>query len=198
MWLRGRAERAEQRIVPAAHDFFVCKLIIRFFAHYGALNVEQIAVDKASRRLEKASICLKRMEHSRSFDEFESAWTDFLIALNTIHTALEQGAKTNPQSSLWYGGKKTERHKDALLSYLHQAKNADEHGIEPITAYMPGGVKIGEGAQLSVIAKTIDHHGKISLEAHPIESPGIEIITPSAKLIPVRNRGNVFVPPLRI
>lgn len=159
--------------------------------------MKQIVVDKAHRRLEKASTCLKRMEDSRSFEEFESAWTDFLIALNTIHTALEQGAKTSPQSRQWYGGKKAERRKDALLSYLHQAKNADEHGIEPITAYTPGGVKIGEGAQLSVIAKTIVNHGKTSLEVHPIESPGIEIIAPSAKLIPVRDDryGNVFDPP---
>jgi hypothetical protein len=158
--------------------------------------MKQIAVDKARRRLEKASMCLKRMEDSGSFDEFESAWTDFLIALNAIHTSLEQDAKTSPQSRQWYGGKKVVRRKDPLLSYLHQARNADEHGIEPIAAHKPGGVKIGAGAQLSVIAKTVVNRGKASIEFHPIEGPGLEIIPPSAELIPVRNQfGNVFAPP---
>jgi hypothetical protein len=158
--------------------------------------MEQIAVDKARRRLEKATGCVKRMEDSRSFSEFESAWTDFLIALNSIHAALELGAKTNPQSRQWYGGKKTMRRKDPLLSYLHQARNADEHGIEPIAAHKPGGVKIGAGAQLSVIAKTVVNRGKASIKFHPIEGPGLVIIPPSAELIPVRNQfGNVFAPP---
>jgi hypothetical protein len=159
--------------------------------------MKQIAVDKARRRLGKASACLNRMENSGSFDEFESAWTDFLIALNSIHVTLELGAKTSPQSRQWYGGKKTERRKDALLSYLHQARNADEHGIEPIAAHKPGGVKISVGTQPTFILTTAIKHGKVALELHPVEGHGMEIIPPSAELIPVRydRFGDVFGPP---
>jgi hypothetical protein len=159
--------------------------------------MKQIAVDKARKRLAKASACLERIEASRSFGEFESAWTDLLIALDDIHTTLEQGAKTNPQSRQWYGGKKNERRKDALLSYLHQARNADKHGIEPIASHKPGGVKISEGARPTFILKTAVKDGKASLELHPVEGPGMEIIPPSAELIPVRfdRFGDVFEPP---
>jgi hypothetical protein len=159
--------------------------------------MKQIAIDKTRKRLAKASVCLERIEASRSFGEFESAWTDLLIALDDIHTVLQQGAKTSPQSRQWYGGKKTERRKDPLLSYLHQARNADKHGIEPIATHKPGGVKISEGAQPTFILKTAVKHGKPSFELHPVEGPGMEIVPPSAELIPVRfdRFGDVFVPP---
>lgn len=161
--------------------------------------MKQIAVDKACKRLAKASMCLESIEASRSFDEFESAWTDLLIALDDIHTILQQGAKTSPQSRQWYGGKKTERRKDPLLSYLHQARNADKHGIEPIASHKPGGVKISKGARPTFILKTAVNHGKASFELHPIEGPGMEIIPPSAELIPVRfdRFGDVFEPPTK-
>jgi hypothetical protein len=159
--------------------------------------MKQIAVDKAYKRLQKASACIESIKTSKSFSEFETAWTDLLISMNAIHTALEQGAKTNPQSRQWYGGKKNDRRNDPLLSYLHQARNADEHGIEPIANLKHGGVKISKGGQPRFILKTVINHGKEKLELHPLEGPGIEIIPSRVELVPVRDDRfkNVFNPP---
>ena len=99
--LRRRREHALKHSLAALYGFLFGKLIVRFFAHHGTFNMKQIAIDKARKRLAKASVCLERIEASRSFGEFESAWTDLLIALDDIHTVLQQGAKTNPQSRQW-------------------------------------------------------------------------------------------------
>lgn len=90
------------------------------------------AVEKARTRLAKASEALERIEQKEAFDTFESDWTDFLLASNSIYTVLEQGAKASNQSRQWFGRKKKERAADPLLQYLRQARNADEHGLERI------------------------------------------------------------------
>lgn len=91
-----------------------------------------VAITKAESRLAKAITAQGRLTASTSFREFEPAWADFLVALNGVYAALEQGAKETPQSRQWFGRKKRERREDPLLQYLHQARNADEHGLEPI------------------------------------------------------------------
>jgi hypothetical protein len=68
--------------------------------------MKQAAIDKARSRFEKATECVTRIERSGYFAEFESAWTDFLLAANVIWSALEQGVKDTPQSRQWFGGKK--------------------------------------------------------------------------------------------
>ncbi len=91
------------------------------------------AVKLASERLSKAERALLRLESADKFVAAEEAWADFLLAINSIYSKLEQGAKVNGKSLSWFGRKKNERRKDPLLRYLHFARNSDEHGIEKIT-----------------------------------------------------------------
>jgi hypothetical protein len=104
--------------------------------------MKQTAIEKGQNRLAKAQECLTRIERAKNFPDFESAWSDFLLALNTIHTALEQGAKDDAKSNQWYGGKKKERRNDPLLRYLHHARNADEHGLLPVAEHKSGNLAI--------------------------------------------------------
>lgn len=71
------------------------------------------------------------MAEATRFMDFADHWSAFLSAWKGIYTALEQGAKVSPQSRQWFGGKKAERIRDPLLQYLFEARNADEHGLEP-------------------------------------------------------------------
>src|SRR5690554_4837888 len=91
------------------------------------------AVEKARARLSRASESLSLIEASDSYESFQSAWTDLLIHLNSVYSILEQGSRGNGKSEAWFGRKKNERRTDPLLQYVHQARNSDEHGIEPIT-----------------------------------------------------------------
>ena len=92
-----------------------------------------LAIKKAISRLSRAGECIRGMHEARNGAVFESNWADFLIALNGIPTILEQGAKSSPQCRQWYGQKKALGRKDSLLRYLHQARNAHEHGLLEIT-----------------------------------------------------------------
>lgn len=162
--------------------------------------MKKIATDKAQNRLDKARESLARVEASRNFAEFGSAWTDFLIATNSIHSILEQGAKSNPRSRQWYGGKKNERRKDALLSYLHQARNADEHGIEPITVLKPGQITLTSSGSIALQSLIINNDGTVAAEFVPYSEgahPVVKAEPASAVLISVIDErfGNRFDPP---
>jgi hypothetical protein len=150
--------------------------------------MKKIAVDKARVRLDKASGALKRVEASRTFPDFQSAWTDFLVALNSIVFVLEKGARGNPQSQQWYGGKKTFGRKDPLLRYLHQARNADEHGLEPVAERMPAQTFIGApGQSVNVKSLIVDDNGNINAQFEPVNGvlPTIKFVPPHAVLIAV-------------
>lgn len=159
-----------------------------------------IAVEKAGKRLQSAEEALKRIRTCSDFATFEAAWSDLLIALNSIHSILENGASTFPKSAGWYSKKKGERRADPLLQYLKQARNADEHGIEPVARLKPGGMTIGGAGQsfdLYSLRTVPDGLGGMQIEVvtGPGQTPHIGFFGPSAKLVPVTNRGISYAPP---
>ena len=162
--------------------------------------MKKIAVEKAQARLDRVREAYQRMDSSANFKDFEPAWVDFITALNTIHSVLEQGAKDSSQSRKWYGDKKHERRRDPLLRYIHQARNADEHGVEPIIQHDPGGLSIGRGHQTVHINSLVMEQGKIvqydvtAADGTPILP---EVILPHVKLVTVRDDrfGDQFDPP---
>ena len=101
---------------------------------------------QADARLDKACRALERFAAAANPIEMASHWGDFLIALGGIYTKLEQGAKGNGPCNGWFGKKKHERRTDPLLSYLQQARNAEEHGLGDVTQIAGSGVSIPPGA----------------------------------------------------
>lgn len=158
------------------------------------------AVEKARARLSRASESLSLIEASDSYESFQSAWTDLLIHLNSVYSILEQGSRGNGKSEAWFGRKKNERRTDPLLQYVHQARNSDEHGIEPITKLEPGGIGIGvAGESVHIERMTFDGRGNMNAIINPIDGkyPTVRIRGPRATLIPVKNAqfGDTFHPP---
>jgi hypothetical protein len=156
--------------------------------HMDNTRMNEMAVEKARARLGRADQALRRIEASTTFKEFESAWSDFLLAWNSIYSVLEQGAKAKPQSRQWFGAKKRERRDDPLLQYLHQARNADEHGIEPVAVHDPGGIGIGVGGQpVEVSNLRFDEEGRASAVVKSLDGkpPKILIQGPHARPVEV-------------
>jgi hypothetical protein len=107
--------------------------------------LQSSAVTKAEARLRKAETALAAIRDADTIGDLESAWTDYLVAHNSVFTILEQGAKVSPQSRQWFGGEKVVRKKDPLLNYLHQARNADEHDIPSVVERkLAGGISFGD------------------------------------------------------
>lgn len=158
-----------------------------------------IAISKASVRLDRAREAFNRIQASRAYGEFEAAWTDLLLNLNSIHSILEQGAR-EPKSNGWFGRRKNERRKDPLLQYLHQARNADEHGLEPVTEFQPGSIVLGSTSGSSYIGRLEMKNGHIEVEDFRDTGGGIPYIQtepPTARLVTVRDGrfGDAFNPP---
>jgi hypothetical protein len=94
--------------------------------------MKRAAVEQAKTKFAKAEKSLQLLKDATEFKTAEEAWTDFLLAVSGIYNKLEQGSKGNGKSEGWFGKKKHDRRKDALLRYLHLARNSSEHGIERI------------------------------------------------------------------
>ncbi|MGZ3274570.1 MAG: hypothetical protein ACXU82_12055 [Caulobacteraceae bacterium] len=157
------------------------------------------AIIKANERLERAKKALSQCTASKDFKAFAYYWTDFLTALNQVPSALEKGARDNPQSRQWYGGKKNAGRKDPLLRYLAQARNADEHGIEPVVFDAPDRFRVQAATSAGANIKQIvtDKDG-IHITLKPGSGPALVTRkAPGPLLIPVRDDrfNELFMPP---
>jgi hypothetical protein len=88
------------------------------------------AISAAQAEIARARRAILLLEKPKNFSEAASAWFEFLLAANRIYSKLERGAKGNGRSMAWFGRMKHARKNDELLSYLHHARNAEEHGLE--------------------------------------------------------------------
>ena len=100
---------------------------------------ESAAIRQSRARLAKARDALARLEASTSYEDSESAWSDFLISTNGVYSKLEQGSKSTGRGTAWFGRVKNVRKSDWLLSYMHHARNSEEHGLEDVTKRMAKG-----------------------------------------------------------
>ena len=100
------------------------------------------AIIKAQSRLRVVSNATAELAIYTTHENFIDNWFSFITAANSTYTALEQGAKLNARSRQWFGEKKKYRRRDELLQYIFQARNDDEHGIEPISEQVDGKITL--------------------------------------------------------
>jgi hypothetical protein len=132
---------------------------------------------------------------SASYPQFASAWSDFLIACGGVYSKLEQGSKGCGVSEGWFGRKRHDRKTDALLRYLHHARNSDEHGIEPTTAAKQKMLVGGNGYIRSLTANLRDD-GQYDVKFEGDASIDIEVKIFAILVAAVDTRhGDVFPPP---
>ncbi len=164
--------------------------------------MKQVAIEKAQLRIDRARQALQRIEASKQFDEFESAWGDFLSAIKSIHSIFEASSAKDPKAQGWYGRKVHERRKDPLLRYVHHARNAHEYGLEPVTTHVPGGLGIGtrgEAVHVEYMGPARDGSGRQEIVLRPVDGklPTVRHVEPQAVLVQVKDErfGDTFDPP---
>jgi hypothetical protein len=160
------------------------------------------AIDKAQSRLRTAARALADLEQATDYRTFFDHWYVFLTGWKGVYTVLEQGAKQSAQSRQWFGAKKAERRADPLLQYLFEARNDEEHGLEPSIVPALGRMRVElpdvgvEGRQISVEANPLTGEmrafrpdgGPLSIS----QSHG-----PGPALRPVKGRGGrMYGPPI--
>ena len=124
------------------------------------------AVVLAKNKLAVFVVANQTLQSATSFATAEVAWSAIILAHNVIYSKLEQGSKGNKRSEQWFERQKHRRRKDPLLSYLHYARNVDEHGLEFIThRNVPhiGSTPIPEnrfGQEIPVTFHKVDEYGR--------------------------------------
>jgi hypothetical protein len=91
---------------------------------------------RAQTEIEISDQALVGLGATKHFGEIERCWTDFLVHFDRIFKRLEAAA--GGKGDAWFGRIEQFRKKDALLSYLHHARNVDEHGLISVTKREPG------------------------------------------------------------
>jgi hypothetical protein len=90
-------------------------------------------IPKCYDRMDKAKEALFRCRSATTAVEFSSYWASFLIHTGGVLNALDTGANATPQARQWYAGVKRAGRNDELVSYMHQARNSEEHGPDAAT-----------------------------------------------------------------
>ena len=80
--------------------------------------------------LDKASAAIMVMERATDLDEFEEAWRPYLHHLERCSNKAQSHYKKSPKWGAWWGKYKKLRSDDELLSYLINARGADEHSVD--------------------------------------------------------------------
>lgn len=161
------------------------------------------SLTKARGRLRLVEKSISELEACKSHQEFEDTWYSFLVAAKNVYTTLEQGSKVSPQARQWFGGKKQQRKDDPLLQYLFQARDDDEHGLEPVTKLQPANIRIGankpgfasgiRGGSIQIRNGKVVMDGVESTDGKPIL---IEVTPSHTGLAEVTGRGNIkYAPP---
>lgn len=158
-----------------------------------------IGVEKAAVRLKDAKSAFDSVKASKNYDQFREAWFKFLTACNGIDAILETSSRNHPTSRQWYGKKRKIRTKDPLLSYLHQARNVEEHGIQPVATHELGGLTLSSGGGSGFIEAMEFGPGFLKMELGDWHGPrpNLVFVPPHARLVDVADErfGTIFKVP---
>ena len=163
--------------------------------------MNKAAVVAARECLNEANEALASMKGADSLDKLEKAWIYFLTMTNRVYTKLENGSKTTNKSRDWYGRKKGERRNDPLLSYIKNARDAEEHGIERITARRSHGVGFTATKPVHLTGRPIIIENtmagsSVTFPDGPPPDGLVVMFTPaSVRLIEMTNYGDKYQPP---
>jgi len=154
------------------------------------MNLVRLQQTKAE--LRAAGRAVDSMAAARNFEEFLEAWQSFLDRAEKVWIKAER--ECQPIRNVfepWQGTYKRLRREDALLAYLHHARNADHHTIQRVTVMAKDvRVKVAPGG-----TATIDFDPKtrsIRVEGDVLEwSSGPERYA----LLAFEDRGICYEPP---
>lgn len=150
--------------------------------------------EQPSLELTKARAAVEGMRNAKALDEFEEAWKEFLGRLERVWNKGVSHFGKSPKWNGWKGQFECLRKTDPLLSYLVNARGADEHTVNEIVGREPGGIGINpaEGGSLYIEHMEINN-GNIFIKSP--QKIKIDFLPGRTTLLPVTNRGRVYPVP---
>jgi hypothetical protein len=153
-----------------------------------------VNLPKPEMELEKARNEIDSMRRSKNLGEFEEHWKEFLRRLQRVWNKASDEFRRNPKWNGWKGTYEQARKKDSLLSYVINARGADEHTVGEITERVAGGIGINPATGNSLYIESLEIKDRVLSIKSP-QDIRIDFIPGRVKLVPVTNCGRVYVVP---
>lgn len=145
--------------------------------------------------LSKAKAALETMTAAESMDAFEESWKSFLKHVERAWNKLIAHYSRNPKWDNWKGKIEKFRKADPLLSYVTNARGAEEHTIEPIVKKTPSlfGLNPGPTGSAHIRSMFTDDNGKLFIDSD--DDVVVTFIPAKVRLLEIVNRGRRYPPP---
>ena len=141
---------------------------------------------------ERARESFQEMEHAGDLEALKDAWEDYLI----YHQRTWNRCEAYYKGKLFWGALLPkyagQRANASLLQYVKQARDADEHGIDPPYQVHPGSTTVGRGKLTG--GTTLVGGGPCALG--PGSTASVTVRPTSVRTKPVVNRTVTFNPPV--
>ena len=147
--------------------------------------------DQPFQELARAKEALATMKTSRSVEQFEEQWKEFLRRLERSWNKAHAHFGKSPKWNGWQGRIDNLRRTDPLLSYLVNARGADEHTVNEIASRRGGGFSINPAEGTSLHIKQMEF-GNGSVLIQSPQDLKIEFLPARMTLLPVVNRGRTY------
>jgi hypothetical protein len=168
--------------------------------------MKTIALEKAREHLRLAREAADKLTPANGFRSYSEAWSQFLAQVSRFYSKMEQGAKGCNKSEPWFGRRKRERKTDQLLSYLHHARDSDEHGLEDVCRIRVKGASLKfpqtQEVRASIMMR-MNEDGTMDIRNPSVTTPDgtfdqVELEDPRFVLVTVRDDrfGDKFDPPV--
>lgn len=150
--------------------------------------------DQPSLELARARDAVRKLAVATSIDDFEENWKEFLRRLERCWSKAQAHYGKSPKWGGWQGRIDKLRRVDPLLSYLVNARGAEEHTVNEITERHPGGIGINAAEGNSLYVERMEmNNGVISIKSP--QKLRIDFIPDRVGLAPVTNRGRTYATP---
>jgi hypothetical protein len=152
--------------------------------------------------LDRARDAIEKMKAAQSLDEFEEHWKQFLHRIERAWNKAKAHYGRSPKFGNWSAPVERMRRNDPLLSYLCNARGAEEHAVNEITEREPGSVGIGlaDGVGVQPDGSVLIEHLEIKSGPeglHVRSSQPLKVVFTPAKtrMAPIKNRGRDYPVP---
>lgn len=146
---------------------------------------------KPRQELDRARASITYMLSAPTLGAFEEHWKEFLRRLERGWNKLSAQHKTDPKWNGWKSPFEHMRRTDPLISYLLNARGADEHSVQDITAAEGTSISINpaEGSGLHIERLVLSRNSLHVQSKQPVK---IEFSPARISLLPVVNRGRTY------
>jgi len=137
---------------------------------------------------------MESMLNAKTLGEFEEGWKEFLRRIGRTWNKIQSHYGKSPKWTGWQSRYESLRKKDQLLSYLVNARGAEEHTVDAVVSTTPGGITINpaEGNFMHIESLSFDN-GVLNVKSP--QKLKVGFLSAKTELLPVVNRGRRYEVP---